>query len=249
MIKIIKELHGFSNNRIFLINQNDHLLIRKKGNILRNVERMLALSNEHYPVPKIYSHTDNQLDMEYIHGLDIKSYLKIYPYENLLNFIVDILDNFSNNIELKDYSEIYKSKLLNITIDNNLGFSHEELFDRLPKVLPRSVYHGDMTLENIIYNTNTGKFVLIDPVTTEYDSYIFDIAKMRQDLQCGWFIRNNHIMIDVKLKHIQQQLFIKYPESNNDYLLILMLLRVYCYAKPGSLEHKFLTERIQSLWK
>ena len=102
----------------------------------------------------------------------------------------------------------------------------------MPKVLPRSVYHGDMTLENIIYNTNTGKFVLIDPVTTEYDSYIFDIAKMRQDLQCGWFIRNNHIMIDVKLKHIQQQLFIKYPESNNDYLLILMLLRVYCYAKP-----------------
>jgi len=248
MIKIIKELKGFSGNRIFLVDKDNRLSIRKRGSVARNVERMRALADQ-YPVPKIYSSTTNSLDMEYIHGLDIRSYLKIYPYETLLNFIEDTLDRFKLSSIDKDYSEIYKTKLSKIDRISDLGFTQDQLFDRLPKILPSSTYHGDMTLENIIYNINTGKFVLIDPVTTEYDSYIFDIAKMRQDLHCGWFIRHDPVMIDVKIKHIQQQLFSRYPESNNDYLLILMLLRVYCYTTPGSFEHGFLTERIQSLWK
>jgi tRNA A-37 threonylcarbamoyl transferase component Bud32 len=247
MIKIVKELKGFSGNRIFLVDRNNQLLIRKRGNVVRNIERMLALA-DNYPLPKIYSYSDTRLDMEYVHGLDIRSYLKINSYENLLAFIVDILNNFKKDSIEKDYSTVYKNKLLNIKLDG-LGFTREELFNRLPKILPSSTYHGDMTFENIIYNTNMGKFVLIDPATIEYDSYIFDIAKMRQDLHCGWFIRNDRIMVDVKLKHIQQQLFINYPESNDDYLLILMLLRVYNHATPGSFEHKFLTERIKSLWK
>jgi RIO-like serine/threonine protein kinase len=248
MIKIIKELKGFSGNRVFLVDKDNRLSIRKRGSVARNVERMRVLA-DHYPVPQIYSYTDFSLDMEYIHGLDIRSYLKIYPYEGLLNFILDTLERFRQNSIPKDYSQVYLYKLSKINLQSDLGFTKQELFDRLPKILPASTYHGDMTLENIIYNTNTGKFVLIDPVTTEYDSYIFDIAKMRQDLHCGWFIRHDPAMIDVKIKHIQQQLFSHYPESNDDYLLILMLLRVYCYTTPGSFEHGFLTERIQSLWK
>ena len=45
------------------------------------------------------------------------------------------------------------------------------------------------------------------------------------------------------------QILEKYPEADNNYLLILMLLRVYRHSKPNTLERNFLLEGINSLWK
>ena len=128
-----------------------------------------------------------------------------------------------------------------------MPFTRKELVDRLPKLLPRSEYHGDMTLENIL--SVNGKFYLIDPVTIEYDSYVFDIAKMRQDLDCKWFLRGNELKIDTKLQNISDNLKEKYPIAFDDSLLILMLLRVLAHAKANSKEYVFLRECIERLWK
>jgi thiamine kinase-like enzyme len=118
----------------------------------------------------------------------------------------------------------------------------------LPATLPSSNYHGDLTLENIIFTEDRG-FFLIDCVSIEYDSFIFDIAKLRQDLSCGWFLRYSDIKLDSKLKLIQQQILEKYPQANDSYLLILMLLRVYKHSKPNTLERNFLVQEINKLWK
>ena len=56
-------------------------------------------------------------------------------------------------------------------------------------------------------------------------------------------------MLDVKTKHIQQRILQQYPETDNDYLLILMLLRVYRHSKPDTLERNFLLQGINLLWK
>lgn len=247
MTKILKELHGFSNNKIFLISEDEKLLVRKIGNVSRNIERMFALSD--FPIPKIFYYNDDRIDMEYIHGLDMKTYLTTNAYNPLLNFIVSILDRFKNNTIEKDYTNYYIDKLSQIELDRDIIFTKEQLIEKLPRYLPSSQYHGDLTLENILYSINNKSFYFIDPLTSEFDSYVFDIAKLRQDLQCGWFIRNDHAMIDVKIKHIQQELLSLYPEADNDYLLILMLLRVYRYSTPNSSERKFLTNGINSLWK
>ena len=74
----------------------------------------------------------------------------------------------------------------------------------MPRVLQSSNYHGDLTLEKIIYTSDRG-FFLIDCTTIEYDSYIFDIAKLRQDLELGWFNRKDNLIIDVKIKKIQKK--------------------------------------------
>jgi aminoglycoside phosphotransferase len=129
-----------------------------------------------------------------------------------------------------------------------MPFTREQLLARLPNVLPSSNYHGDLTLENIIFTTDRG-FFLIDCATTEYDSYIFDIAKLRQDLELGWFTRKDNTMLDVKIKHIQKVILEKYPNSGNDYLLILMLLRVYRHTLPNTLERNFILQGINKLWK
>ena len=243
---IIKELHGFSGNQIFLIQTQDKFFVRKIGNISRNIERMQALSPS-YPLPKIYSVSEKIIDMEYLHGLDIKSYLKSNNYNKLLDFLLSILDRLSKNAIDKDYTNIYVKKLHEISFDE-FPFTREQLLDCLPKVLPSSDYHGDLTLENIIFTADRG-FFLIDCVTIEYDSYIFDIAKLRQDLELGWFVRNNNLMYNVKTKRIQQKILEIYPVADNKYLLILMLLRVYKYSKPDTIERNFLLQGIKSLWK
>jgi len=245
--KVVKELYGFSGNQILLMQKHDKLFVRKIGNIDRNVERMVAL-HEKYPLPKIYKYSKNRFDMEYIHGLDIKTYLKTNHYEALLNFLTTIIDQLKSNSTDKDYSEIYKEKLNEISFSNEIPFTANQLFDKLPKILPQSEYYGDLTLENILYAENRG-FLLIDGQTTDYDSYIFDIAKLRQDLECGWFTRYDNVMIDIKIKHIQQELLKRYPIADNNYLLVLMLLRVYRYSKPNTIERNLLLEGIKRLWK
>jgi aminoglycoside phosphotransferase len=130
-----------------------------------------------------------------------------------LDFILSILDKLSKNSVDKDYTETYIKKLKEVSFDE-LPFQREELLERLPKILPSSNYHGDLTLENIIFTADRG-FFLIDCATIEYDSYIFDIAKLRQDLELGWFTRKDNVMLDVKTKHIQQQILEQYPDSKH----------------------------------
>ena len=244
--KVVKEFHGFSGNQILLMQKHDKLFVRKIGDVSRNLERMQVLC-EDYPLPQLYTVSEKMIDMEYLHGLDIKSYLRTNNYEKLLEFLLCILEKFSTVIMNKDYTEIYIKKLQEINFDE-LPFTCEQLLDRLPRQLPGSNYHGDLTLENIIWTADRG-FFLIDCATIEYDSYIFDIAKLRQDLELGWFTRKDNAMLNVKTKHIQQKILQQYPIANNDYLLILMLLRVYRHSQPGTLERNFLLEGITSLWK
>jgi tRNA A-37 threonylcarbamoyl transferase component Bud32 len=222
------------------------LFVRKVGAISRNVERMAALRTAGYPVPRIIRNSDITLDMEYIHGLDIKTYLKSHQPVRLLQFLIETIERSVGNTVLKDYTSVYKAKLAEIDF-SLLPFTLDDLVAKLPTHLPQSNYVGDLTLENIIY-TEDG-FFLIDCATIEYDSYIFDIAKLRQDLDLRWFTRNSDLVLDVKTNYISQQLRDRYPESDNDYLLILMLLRVYKHARRGTYEHIFLLEGITRLWK
>jgi hypothetical protein len=244
--KVIKELKGFSGNQILLMKKNEMLFVRKIGNIHRNVERQYVLE-KNYPFPKIYGLHKNNFEMEYIHGLDMKTYLTSHGHEQLLTFLLELFKKLSSSINQKNYKEIYETKLNEIDFQS-FPFTKNDLIERLPATLPQSEYHGDLTLENIIWNDRKG-FVLIDCQTSEYDSYIFDISKLRQDLECKWFLRNDSMMIDVKLKHIQTALLDAFPIANNDHLLILMLLRVFRYTKPDTPERDFIVTRIKKIWK
>jgi len=243
---IVKELKGYSGSKIYLMQNNEHLFIRKLGNVERNHERLTALFGN-YNVPKIYKKENEILDMEYIHGLDMKNYLRTNNTVNLIEFIANIIRSFSLNGIDKDYTEVYNSKLKWIDDVDSLPFTRQELIDKLPKVLPQSEYHGDLTLENIIKTDD--KFYMIDAVTIEYDSWVFDIAKLRQDLDCRWFLRESNLMLDVKLKNIQNKILELFPLANNDYLLILMLIRVLAHAPKESFENKFILKEINKLWK
>lgn len=227
---------------------SEHKFVRKIKNVQRNYERLSAL-NSLVPVPQIYAYHGDVLDMQYIHGYDMKWYLTNYNIRNLSAFIIKSLNNFAINAVAKDYTETYHNILSWIdTKPGEFPFTKDQLINKLPKVLPCSNYHGDMTLENILYTTDD-KFYFIDAVTLPYDSYVFDIAKLRQDLDCKWFLRKDQLLIDPKLRDIKDQVLTYFPSANNDTLLILMLLRVYLYCEKNSLEYNLIMKEVWRLWK
>jgi hypothetical protein len=187
--------------------------------------------------------------MEYISSLEVKKYISINPVNKLVDFIKQTLYTLSEQAIERDYTEVYRSKLKDFDFKKyKLPFTSDELLDKLPKVLPWTQYHGDFTLENILYDTKSNRFVLIDPLTTEYDSYVFDMAKLRQDLVCKWFIRNDNVFLDSKLKIIFDELKKEFEYFDNDYLLILMLMRVLPYTQNKK-DEKFLLNEVKRLWK
>lgn len=246
MEKILKKLTGHSGSTVALMQGNDRMFVRKIENVERNYERLSALLG-YVDVPKIYHYDGTIMDMEYIHGTDMRNYLLNNSTKELTDFLVNTLSMFESKSVDKDYTNIY-NEMLSWIEPGMFPFTKEQLIDRLPKVLPQSVYHGDMTLENIIHSTSN-RFYFIDAVTLKYDSWIFDIAKLRQDLECKWFLRRNPAMLDVKLMNIQEQILKKFPIAKNDNLLILMLLRVYLHCEKDSLEYNFIMKEINRLWK
>lgn len=245
-MKIIKELHGSSGSKLLLIEENNQKIVRKINNIYRNLERFKSLSDLDLKFPKIFNVEENYYDMEYISGLSIKNYLLTGSLNNLIYFLINTINQLSKNSFNKDYTEIYNKKLTDIDF-KSFTFSKNELIDKLPKILPCSNYHGDLTLENIIYNTQTNQFYLIDPLTTEYDSYVFDLAKLQQDIKCKWFIRNDQIYLESKLNVLSEFLEKNFSYYNNNYILILMLLRVLPYTTDK--DQIFIINEVNKLWK
>jgi tRNA A-37 threonylcarbamoyl transferase component Bud32 len=251
-MQVIKELVGYSNCKLEVIQDNDKLFVRKYGGVDRNIPQLEQISKLGLRVPEIYNVAEKYFDMEYVISSDMKSYLSSHRIAYPIDYITHVIKTLSEtSTVIKDYSEIYSKKLSYIDQEyyqNFLPFNSSQLINRLPKHLPQSCYHGDLTLENIIYDVQAGEFLLIDAVTIEYDSFVFDLAKLRQDLTCRWFIRHESVYIDQKLQIMLDSIFKDYQQYLVDELVIAMLLRVLLYAPRGSFEEQYLINWIKKLW-
>jgi tRNA A-37 threonylcarbamoyl transferase component Bud32 len=241
---VIKELFGHSGCHVYLMQDNEKMFIRKVGNIQRNLDKLQELQYN-VRVPKIYSSGKDLIDMEYIHGIDIKNYLIDNDADELLEFIISIGKRFCCKIKSKDYQESVHNFLITIEFEA-LPFTQLELENKVNYNLWSSNYHGDLTFENIIRSNH--EFVLIDCASGIWDSWLFDLVKLRQDLDCFWFMRENHVMIENKLSYIKHHLIQHWPEMDDNNLLILMLLRVYKHC-TNSKDTGFILENIHRLWK
>ena len=242
---IIKELHGYSDSKVLLLNENNSLFVRKFDNIKRNLERYDSLN---LPFPKILNRCDEYYDIEYIENIDMVNYLIHNGPVDLLDFIVDTVNTLSNtNNGIKDYSNVFYEKTKFISDYKELNFTQDELLKRLDNNIISTDYFGDLSLDNILFDTKKNKFVLIDGLTSVYDSYVFDLAKLSQDIKHKWFIRNKTIYINHQLNYLNKALTKKYIEYSNPYYSILMLLRILPYHKTEK-DKNFILKRVNELW-
>lgn len=82
--------------------------------------------------PKVYTYGNNVLDMEYIHGLDMKSYLAVRDTKRLTDFLTDTLSKFSDDVQMNDYTSVYVDKLKYIKLPSEIIFTKEQLLEKLP---------------------------------------------------------------------------------------------------------------------
>jgi hypothetical protein len=240
-MNVIKQFTGYSSSKILLIEEQGELFVRKFGNISRNLERYQSLENL-IKVPKIFRIEKDYFDMEYVLGIDMRHYLTNHSISKLSNFIEDTLQILSKGAVEFNYSQVYEKRLESFDFSKyNLNFHGNELLERLPKILPKSYYFGDLSLDNVIYSLKDNNFVLLDPLTSVYDSYVFDIAKLRQDTVSKWFLRNHPTSLDSQLQILSDRF------RCDDSLVILMLMRILPYTK-SEYDRNFLTNEINRLW-
>lgn len=223
--------------------------VRKVGNVGRNTERLAALASSGIAMPRMIDRGPDHYDMEYIPHSDMVTWLLHNPTERFSSWMLDCMHRLGQGSVPKDYSSTYEAKLNAPALAphwSSLRFTAGDLIARLPAVLPSGAYHGDLTMDNCLHGAD-GRFYMIDPITTEYDSCLFDLAKLMQDLECGWFIRDSGVMIKGKLMAIRDAIVAVHPAAGDPHLLILMLLRVLPYAK-NSRDQEFIIKEINRLW-
>lgn len=251
----IKDFKGHSGCKVQLYNQDNKFIIKKSGSnkLEKSAEILQLLSQQGFSTPKIYSINNEEIEMEYINGVDMRNY--IYNADKTqISKLVDFINTYierSQDFKIANISEKILDKISEIEskIDTTpLSFTLSQLYDQLPTSGRCGLIHGDLTLENILYYND--KFYLIDANPTDITSVEYDASKLLQDLDCLWFVRNEKDKIAYKItcQKISQQLKNKWDFLNNRYILIFMLLRVLPYCKDEKTK-SFLTKEINNLWQ
>lgn len=246
---IIKQLCGYSGSQVLLMQDGQRTFVRKFGQNQRNLERIDPLASMGITLPRIYSRHDDYYDMEYIKHVDMVTWLTHNPVDGFVRWLLDIINEFNKHSVPRDYLQIYEERLSIPAIQgfmDVLPFRKDELIEKLPRMLPCGPYHGDLTMDNCLHGAD-GRFYLIDPLTSDYDGWVFDVAKLMQDLYCGWFIRDKNVMIRGKLWAMRSAIIAAHPIAEDRNLLILMLLRILPYARSDA-DRDFILREIDKLW-
>ncbi len=255
--QLIKKLKGHGNGIVKLMRQGDFHYVSKSGNdVGKSADLLTFLGKNGFNVPKIYERTDNYIEMEYIDGVDMQMFISRAAPEQLdhLYQFICLYTTFGLDYSTnKDLTEHIEEKISNIaTLDSfkKTCVDPKQLLDDLPTVVPTALdyIHGDFTFDNMIYAHN--KFYLIDANPTKINSVWYDVNKLRQDIDCLWFVRNdtNQTNYRVVCNDLSQRLKKRWTFLQNDSILIFMLMRILPYCTENQTE-VFLIREINKLCK
>jgi len=249
----IKHLKGHSGCQVSLVQLEDKYAVLKTGSYKLQDAAALQnrLKNNRFNIPEIYEYYNDGYLMEYIDGDDMYTFIEKASWddiESLFTFLKSTLQYFKSCTYQHQYNfyNDYNSK-----INNNTYFSLQQkqvLLDNLPPCLDRSIIHGDLTLDNIIHND--GQFYLIDPNPTEFDNWMFDGCKLRQDLDGYWFLRhkNNTTSHKIVCNYLSDKLKAEFPELANNYVYSFMLSRVHPYCKD-KVSLNLIERELERVWQ
>lgn len=232
---MIYKLKGHSGANVFLYKNE----IVFKVNYKKAEESAKILEELPINTPKVYYSENNTLIMEYLNGEDMITYLSS-PSKKRVDKLIDFCINYfdyclDNSVEYNFYNEVLE-KLEKISLGLN-GIKIDKVIDYIKRnnrlsILPRSIIHGDFTLDNIIYYKDD--FYLIDANPTELNSIVFDANKLLQDLDKYWFLfRSNNLDnrgIKLVCNKISKILKERYNFLKEKWYLDFMLCRILPYC-------------------
>lgn len=245
-MQLVKRLKGHSGATVSLYTDNGKYKVIKE-NYAKARESVDILNALPFNTPEVYEVTDDKIVMEYVNGQDMKSYLLSATdadIDRLVDFITEYVEwCLDNSINVDFYEQVY-SKIM--TLGKHINISN--LLQEKWSGMPQSLIHGDFTLENIMFAND--KFYLIDANPTDLNSVYFDINKLRQDLDCLWFVRNekNKLHYKIVCDKISGRLKKRFNFMQKDTIMILMLSRILPYTKDSD-TMDFLYKEIEKIWQ
>lgn len=234
---LVKELKGHSGATVNLYSNNTVV----KGNYPKARESASVLNKLPFPTPKILEVSDTSMTMEYINGLDMATYLETEDIEPLIEFLSEYITWCDQNSILHNFEQEINDKIISLNDHINLKGIIDDT------VMPKSLIHGDLTLENILWYN--GDFYFIDANPTELSSIHFDANKLRQDLDCLWFVRGRKKKLEIRIacRRISEKLKRRFDFMRNDDIMVFMLSRILPYSKDTS-DREFLYKEINK-WR
>lgn len=192
-------------------------------------------------------------DMEYIDGPTLAQ--MVINEDNCL-WTIDILRQaicLEDVPELEPKPFVLKLRQLQEAIaDCDPAFAEavEFLLNQDWSGFPAGYCHGDLTLENIIVQGK--RLYLIDFLDSFCDSPLLDMAKLLQDLQCGWAFRDHSLSpaATKMLEDCQCRLLLSLTERQRQQCsqaLLLHLLRIVPYSARDKRTAGFLHHAIASI--
>jgi aminoglycoside phosphotransferase (APT) family kinase protein len=274
----VRKLSGLSGAMVFLITKDGrHWFVRKVAQSpessprlrgqARKQQAFFGQMHEFVSTPRIVEEGDVggrfYFDMEFVRGPDGTSYLTRAPYDEVTRFtdrLCEYLAAASERAPLADavhgslFDALY-AKLCEVQAKTGL-ISPDNLtrlflaLDRVRRLgeLPRTLCHGDLTLQNMVVGPD-GKIWVLDLLDSPFEHYWQDVAKLHQDLSGGWYLLERPPMAQCVLDFVGRRLLAaatrlrpEYAELH-DLLVASTFVRILPYARTPA-ETQFVTERI-----
>ncbi len=266
----LKEFKGHSGCKILLYSSDKGYFVRKISKSIEYNNRLKKqlekqkffynnLSTEEISTPKIldsgYINGLFYFDMEYERGFIITEHIfnaNLKELENISDVLGKIMYLFKNSPtgEEVSLSEKFEEKIN--SLKNNLPQRYLPLLQELSrksKKLPKvksAFCHGDLTLENIIYDKYTKKIYLIDFQDVFVEHYWWDICLVFQDVDEAWYMfKHTHLdpkIMKIKMDYLRDRIIEFIEEEYLDYHNIFMamkFLRIVPYANEQTHDYLY----------
>lgn len=225
------------------------------------------LSSERFFAPKVIGsgNLDNLFffDMEYVRAVGLVDYIYNSNTQEILKTAKDICDIISllktqeNKNEVIDFSKIEeKISDIQISLLHKNSIADQLIIEELkkliammdkPKNIKETFCHGDLAMDNILYDKNTDRYYLIDFLDSYIEHYWVDITKLYNDIEGRWYkLRNPGISLNNMMpkmnfidEYLKKNLIIKDEFYNKNHYLFLAinLARVLPYANDEDTDY------------
>ena len=266
-VKIINK-----NDKFFIEKSSFNIEDFKRLQSQINKQQKMYENNFLFPnikIPRIIKNVENSFIMEYIHNSDnVIDFIirhNIIRYTWFIKNIICIIETYISKcnlgyINIDTLTNKINNVIHNIINNNNIKFNNNLniIFEYLKKNIniitktkfPIGICHGDLTLSNILIDSDNLKLYLIDFLDSFIDTPILDIVKIRQDTKYLWSLNMYHYKYDINktiiiLNYIDINIdnyFKKYDFYVKGYKFfqILNLLRVLQYSKNRDISEKLI---------
>lgn len=272
--KFIKSLSGHSGCQINLMQTGDgDFFVRKiSGTKNYNVRlRVQMVKQARFPGSEIKAPNvinsgvdENGLfwfDMQYLNCQTFAhymSYITVREIAKMIDILMDELHVADSHIN-PEANKIFHAKIESLRKNIPDNKIYVSALDRLDKFdfsqIPESLCHGDLTLENILIDTDNNVY-LIDFLDSFFNSWMVDAAKLLQDLELGWSYRYDKMSPNLQLRLlVAKEALIgtlsAMPNGRDTvikvyYILLLNVMRIVPYAHDD-VTKEFLEKSIEKL--